>query len=398
MRIYESGVCGSFASLLYGFKKLLFFPPVLTLFMKRFFRLFTFYAAPVAVHWSFLFIMGWLVLASVLIQQPATSGLPEVLPKLMLLSGVLASVAGPALLRAWIAVRLNEKVEQIRLLPVGADVTTERTVPLGWPNWFFYLVGPVVNLLIALVVFLLMPLETDKLFTDWPEPASNQDELSVLFWLNLGLAVLPLLPTFVAGSNALWLEVLSLRMDRSQAIRVITFMGKGIALGVMLAGAVLSVELATFGVLLFVANHTQRELARRLKVVKDVTVKQVMNPHLVRVLPTERIQEILSRETILGKEFVVVEHDKVLGVLSFIEIARLYQAGADRLPVAYVMERNFTVLDVQEKLEQVCQQAQWEAAPVYLIYQQGQPAGVVRPESVAEVILRLREESLRLIP
>ncbi len=139
------------------------------------------------------------------------------------------------------------------------------------------------------------PLETDSLFTDWPAPAFNPDELSILFWINLGLAVLPLLPTFVAGRDALWVEVLSRGMDRSQAVRVTALTEKAVALGAVLAGVVYSPVLASFGVLLFAVKDGQWETSRRLGLVKGVTVKQVMSPHLVRVQPTDRVREIMGR-------------------------------------------------------------------------------------------------------
>ena len=366
--------------------------------MHRFFTLFSFRAVPVAVHWSFLFIGGWIVLDPVLASQPASLSLQALLPKLILLLAILASVLGPALIRAWVALRADRKVNKIRLLPIGAAIAMDRAAPLSRPLVLFHLVGPVVNGLIALVVLLLLPGNLSGLLTSWQEPASGQNWLYSLLWVNLGLAAVPLLPTFSAGSDNLWVEVLSGRMDKYKAMRVVAVTGNMIAVGVMLLGAVYSLVLASFGGLLFIASHTQWDMVRRLRLLRDVRVRSVTKPDFELVQPNDRIREIIARVNVIGKAFLVMEHEQIVGVVSFMELVELYQAGADRLPVGYVMERHFSCLDATRKLEEVYQEAQWEAAPLYLVYEDGTLLGVTRLEEIKELLSKLREGHSQLIP
>ncbi|MFI5153963.1 MAG: site-2 protease family protein [Chitinophagales bacterium] len=188
------------------------------------------------VHWSFLLIPAWLVVINIIARQ-APSGIIWVLLLLVLyVVSLFLHELGHYLVGRTLGYRQN----QLLLLPSGAvgRVLDERFTLIE--KLLIRLAGPLTNLLIAIILkMFILPYAAY-----WNEPSNigvvePGNFLFQLHLINLGLAIVNLLPVMPMDGGSMLKDILSSNPNSRKSYRVVALFSRGAAFCTLLAGIIL---------------------------------------------------------------------------------------------------------------------------------------------------------------
>jgi CBS domain-containing protein len=214
--------------------------------------------------------------------------------------------------------------------------------------------------------------------------------LARLAWVNLALGTFNLLPAFPMDGGRVLRAILAMRMDHGRATRIAAGLGRALATVLGFIGLFAS------PVLLFVAvfvwlGATAENGAEELKIAtRGLRVSDAMVRDFEVLLPGDSLATAADH-VLAGFQthFPVVEHGRVVGVLSNGElIAGLAERGGDAA-VESVMRRDVELIDANETLEQGLERlhpptrAAFAALPVFAA---GELVGMLTLEGVGELV------------
>ena len=185
----------------------------------------------VYMHATFLLLIGWIALTSLLAGGTAASALQGVLFILLLFACVVAHEYGHALT----ARRYGIKTRDITLLPIGGVARLERMPDKPLQELWVALAGPAVNVVIAALLFAwlllsggLAPLDTLSI--------TGGSLLERLMVVNISLVLFNLIPAFPMDGGRVVRALLALRLEYGRATQIAATLGQGMALLLGLIG------------------------------------------------------------------------------------------------------------------------------------------------------------------
>ncbi|MBJ41700.1 MAG: hypothetical protein CMJ80_00120 [Planctomycetaceae bacterium] len=188
--------------------------------MTRSFRITRLAGIDLSVHWTFLLLLGWIVLASL------TGGAAFAAYQLALVMALFACVVLHELGHAMAARVFGIPTHGITLLPVGGVAQLDRIPRDPRQEWIIALAGPAVN---VVIVGILLPIAL--LIHSFTLGASfiGTEFLMRLVWMNVSLVVFNLIPAFPMDGGRLLRATLATRSDYVTATRTAKRVGQGVA-------------------------------------------------------------------------------------------------------------------------------------------------------------------------
>ena len=252
------------------------------------FHMLTLFGIRVRVHFTFILLLVWM---AVLAPNLSSNG---VLLGLVVL-GLLVSVIIHELGHALTARRYGIETREIVLTPVGGVARLDG-YPQGTAELAIAIAGPLVNLILAIVVFL------GLLAAGLPPWGAGAvvDLPSALQWLlvgNLGLFALNLLPAFPLDGGRILRSALSFLMGQERATKIATRLGMVLA-GFMGLAALIPWQLGVpFNVLLFLTAlfvllgaSRESSLVRTLQALEGRRAGEAMMTRCERLAPQDTIE------------------------------------------------------------------------------------------------------------
>lgn len=252
------------------------------------FHMLTLFGIRVRVHFTFILLLVWM---AVLAPNPGSNG---VLLGLVVL-GLLLSVIVHELGHALVARRYGIETREIMLTPVGGLARLDG-YPQGLAELAIAIAGPLVNLILAIAVFLGL---ASAGLPPWGAGAVV-DLPSALQWLligNLGLFALNLLPAFPLDGGRILRAALSFPMGQERATKIATRLGMVLA-GFLGLAALMPWQFGvTFNVLLFLTAlfvllgaSRESSLVRTLQALEGRRAGEAMMTRCERLAPQDTIE------------------------------------------------------------------------------------------------------------
>lgn len=297
-------------------------------------RLFTWFRIPVRLHWTFGFIFLYVY------YEWDKQGAPnEQLPWLM---GLVLAMFFCVLLHeyghALTARRYGISTRDIILTPIGGIARLERMPSKPWQEFVVAIAGPLVNVGIALVIYLVFKTALPE---QWGAIQSGMEALNMedpetgdiiarsalppyiellynLFIVNIGLTVFNLLPIFPMDGGRVLRALLSMKLGRPKSTRIAARIGQTAAL----AGAVYALweghyQLLILCFFVFVAARTENQIVQMDDFLLRYRVSDLMRPQFTRFYANDWIRtaiELLQRS--LERHFLVFDlDDRLAGLL-----------------------------------------------------------------------------------
>ena len=208
------------------------------------FHLFTLFGVPVKVHWTFLALIGYVVMMGMEDQQD-TRG---IIARVLLVLGVFLCVVAHEYGHILSARRYGIMTHDVILSPLGGVARLHNIPEKPIRELVVAFMGPVVNLIIMAICFLgviaLNEGEFELGLSMSPENISSF--LSTLFVINGSLFLFNLIPAFPMDGGRIFRALLSMGTNRVNATRIASFVGQGLAVVAILGVVLYKTGLFTF--------------------------------------------------------------------------------------------------------------------------------------------------------
>ena len=343
----------------------------------------------IKVHWTFLILLGWFFFSYYRDASQVESGLYAVGLVFAVILSVLAHELGHGLM----AKRFGFRNRETALLPIGGLATLDRVVEKPSEEISIALAGPAVSLLIAAGLYAYMAVTSQLVnLVNYAETVSALDSsffAENLFAVNLGLALVNLIPAFPMDGGRMLRAVLSMRWGRAKATRFASGIGRALAIGFVFMGFFGNFWLVFIGLVIYLGALAQSHQVLTKSILEGEQVSAVLSTSYASLSvndPLQKAVDLLQSEK--GKEFLVLDTERVVvGVLTREALISALSSGQSNMQVKDVSLARPLELHKQMPLQEAFELMMGEHATVCPVYDGQNLAGVLCLDNLQEFLL-----------
>jgi Zn-dependent protease len=335
------------------------------------------------VHVTFLILLAWVGLSHYLLRY----SWEDVADGILFIIALFAIVVLHELGHALTAKRFGVRTRDITLLPIGGVARLERIPDEPRQELLVALAGPAVNVLLAAILFAVLA-AGERLTALTDVTLVGGDFLSKLMWINVSLAVFNLLPAFPMDGGRVLRALLAIRMNYLRATQIAASIGQGIALLFGLLGLFVNPFLVFIALFVWMGAAQEAGMAQMRSALGGIPVGQVMTTEFRTLSPHEPLSQA-ARQTLAGyqHDFPVIEHGRVVGVLTREGLLAGLTKGGPQAEVGEAMQRSFETADPAEMAELALARLQSSACRSLPVLRNGQLVGIVTLENAGEFMM-----------
>lgn len=277
--------------------------------------------------------------------------------------------------------------KDITLLPIGGVSRFERLPEKPSQEFAVAVAGPIVNVLIAAVIYLVLFL-TDGFKPVTGLSITNGPFLERLLVANLLLAGFNLIPAFPMDGGRALRALLATRMDHAAATQVAAAIGQGLALIFGLVGLFFDPFLVFIALFVWIGAAHESQSVQFKDAFSGTPIRAVMLTDF-KTLSTNDTLGAAMKAVLEGSQhdFPVMWGDRVMGILTRANLlAGLSEFGPEQL-VTKVMEREFEIADPNEMLQNALQRLASTPVRVMPVLQDGTLVGLLTQENLGEYLM-----------
>ena len=305
----------------------------------------------IEVHWTFTLLLLWIVFLDIQRGGNLSSVILNIVFILMLFVCVVLHELGHALT----ARRYKINTRRIMLLPIGGVASLEKMPDKPAQELLVALAGPAVNLVIAILLLLIVPLrvylgmdaESLEQLMDAP---SIQTLLFYLLVANIMLVAFNMIPAFPMDGGRVFRAILSFGMDRTKATEIAASLGQVLAVIFFILGLFFNPFLVLIALFIFIGAYGENKMVKQSSLVEGHQIEEAMLTNISILHPENTLSEVVE-VVIAGSEknFVVMDGDNIKGLLYHKQI--LSNAKNDHVKVGAIMNPDFKILRVSDPLQ-----------------------------------------------
>lgn len=360
--------------------------------MKGSFKIAQIRGVNVFIHWTFLLLAGWLLLAYLRYGAGPAQVAWVVLFILAVSVCILFHEAGHAI----VASRFGIRARNIVILPVGGIASIEKFPDNPFQELMISLAGPVVNLVIALLVW--APGTPHESFRTLPGNLDITPWQAFFYSLrvaNLGLALFNLIPAFPLDGGRVLRAILAFRLNYVRATTVATIIGKVTAI-ILIAGGILLLNPipAITGIFIVFSADTEEYYLRLRSLVAGIKLHEVLMydfTSLQAEMTVEEASGILASNH--NKYFILMEGTLPIGSVNRLEIIKAIAEMRYAMSLRDLIKEPLECLDGSENVQDVLEKLARDEEHIYPVLDQGRFAGIVTLDHIIEYLLLHRADS-----
>lgn len=307
----------------------------------------------IKVHWTFLFIIVWVVFLEI----NKGGDLKSVLFNIALVLVVFLCVVLHELGHAMTAQHFGIKTRKITLLPIGGIASLEKIPEEPKQELLVTVAGPLINIVIALILYFVIPVQK-ILANNFLDIIENLNELSLtnflfyIFMVNIMLVIFNLIPAFPMDGGRVLRALLAMKLGRVKATQIAANIGQTIAVVFLLLGMLFNPFLILIALFVFVGAYGENKMVQQLELIKGHTVNEAMLTNITLLNTEDTISRVIDLIlTGTEKDFIVVQDDKPLGILLNADIIK--NSNNRDLLVSEIMKTSFKEIKINDKLSNV---------------------------------------------
>jgi Zn-dependent protease len=336
----------------------------------------------VYMHVTFLMLLAWVAISHYLERRRVMDAGAGLVFILALFAIVVLHELGHALTARHYGIRTRD----ITLLPIGGVARVERMPDDPKQEVVVAFAGPLVNVALAAVLFMLVPAATSPA-TMGEIQRLGGDFLGKLAWVNVSLAAFNLLPAFPMDGGRVLRAMLAMRMDYVRATDIAAKVGQALALMLGLLGSFTNPLLIFIALFVWVGATSEAGMVQLKSALGSIPVSQVMITRFETLAPGDTLQRAMDH-VLAGfqHDFPVMEADRVVGVLTRGDLIKGLSEKGGEASVAAAMTPHFETVQSLEMLDRAFERLQSAACPALPVLQGGKLVGVLTPDNVGEFL------------
>lgn len=365
--------------------------------MKNTFTLMTIRGTKLGIHWSFLLLIGWLLIIE---GQSGKSALHTIW-SLIIILGILTSVIIHELAHMFSASYFGIKTRDILLSPVGGFTHLSSQPDTPARDIMISLSGPLVNLLIG---FLLIPLLPEQAPVWESVPLFlNTDRTNFLFLMhavNILIALVNLIPVFPMDGGRILRGVLEAFMTPVKATNITIWTGRFISLLFFATGILnVNVLLIAFGLYLLLQGAVEKEHAIIRIRLAGLLLKDLMITRYHTVPAGMALRDALEALADYRQPyFIIMDQERPVGVLDRGKMIRSINRKYIGHPVKELLEGDCKPLDGGMSAIAAWDQLPPEFDAIMPVTVNGNMAGIISRNTIVEyLILHGQEDALEQV-
>lgn len=340
----------------------------------------------VKVHWTFLLIILWVVFLEVSRENNLEAILWSVFFVLVLFACIVLHELGHALT----ARNYNIGTRQITLLPIGGVASLEAMPEDPKEEFFVAIAGPIVNVVIAIVLYLIVPMggylnQDPEMLEKTMSSINSANFLFYLFSANVMLVVFNLIPAFPMDGGRVFRALLSMKFDRVTATQMASRMGQGVAFFFFLIGLLYNPILILIAIFVYFGAQGENIMVQQLALLKDHKVKDAMMTDITTVHPEDTFSDVV--DIILSgteRDFVVVENGKVRGILYQDDLMQAYKTKDTSVKVRDIMDSEFHSVQTSDKLTDIYRKVRTNSKSFFPVLKGEELVGAIDMNNINE--------------
>ncbi len=338
------------------------------------------------VHWTFLLLIGWVILANA--RWGVT--IEPMFWSVLFILAVFACVTLHELGHALTAARFGIKAKNIVLLPIGGIASIEKFPDNPKQELMITAAGPMVNIIIAIALWLIFSPETS--FWSVPQDTSithGHDLLYNLRIVNVWLAIFNLIPAFPMDGGRILRALLGFKLNYIQATSIAAKIGKVIAVIFIGLGIIIvNPFLPLIGLFIIFSASTEEYYLRLRSLVKGIKLDEVVMYDYNSLQANMTVREAaIILENNHHKFFVLMDGVKPIGTLNRLEIVKALAEMKYNEVLKNLVQGELVFFDANEEVDKVLEKLAGNDERIFPIMQNGQLKGVVNLNHIIEYLL-----------
>ncbi|THU39532.1 site-2 protease family protein [Niastella caeni] len=288
--------------------------------MRGSYKILTVRGISLHIHWTFLLLIGWVLL----VNATAGNNIEQISWSVLFLLAVFVCVTLHEFGHALMAARFGIQAKEIVLLPIGGIASIEKFPDTPRQELAISIAGPLVNLVIAGLLWLFIP--NMSLIAREPHMTimHGHDFLYNLRIVNIALAVFNLIPAFPMDGGRILRALLGFKLNYIQATTIAATVGKIIAILFIIAGIVfINPFLPIIGVFIIFSAGAEEYYLRLKSLVKGIKLNEVLMYDYNSLQANMTVQEasnILNSNH--SKYFILMDGINPVGAINRMEIIK----------------------------------------------------------------------------
>lgn len=340
----------------------------------------------IKVHWTFLFLIIWIVFDE--INRGGNTN--SILFSIALVLAVFFCVVLHELGHALTAKLFGIQTKKITLLPIGGVASLDSIPESPKQELLVTVAGPLVNVLLAGLLYFIVPVQ-EFMHLNFGEVIYTlnkftlQNFLFYLFVVNVSLVIFNIIPAFPMDGGRILRALLAMKMNRVKATQIATNIGQFIAVLLLLIGLVENPFLVFIALFIFLGAYGENQMVHHLALLKGHTVEEAMMINITTFNPEDSIDLVVNK-IISGTEndFIVVKDDVIMGLLYHHDII---ENSNKNVLVKDVMNSNFKTVNPSNDLKDIFTLIYSDKRGFFPVVEKGKLLGAIDAINLNEYIL-----------
>lgn len=336
----------------------------------------------VRIHVTFFLFLVWIAAA-----QWRAGGQEAALVGVVFIMLVFGCVLAHEFGHIFAARRYGIRTPEVTLSPIGGVASLERIPDDPRQELVVALAGPAVNVVIAVVLFLILGAAVDM-----TAPIENPGVglLARLAAANVWLVLFNLIPAFPMDGGRVLRAVIAMRRPHAEATRIAARIGQGAAFVFALVGLFVNPILIVIALFIYLAASAEAQHVATRELGHDLPVGAAMVSIVETLPPSATLDDAVAcllRTT--QKEFPVVDGAGIpRGLVTRDTMIAALRGSGPGTPVLEIMIRDVPRIGHRQPLEAgLALLSQSRAPALFVTTEAGHLLGLLTPENVGELML-----------
>jgi|RhiMetdeSRZDD1v2_1073273.scaffolds.fasta_scaffold12365_3 Zn-dependent protease len=354
--------------------------------MRGAYKLLSIRGINIFIHWTFLLLIGWVLL----VNGSMGNNIEQLTWSVLFIVAVFACVTLHELGHALMAARFGIKAKNIVLLPIGGIASIEKFPDNPRQELAISIAGPVVNIIIACLLWLILLPHTS--FMETPQDISimhGHDFIYNLRIVNIGLAVFNLIPAFPMDGGRILRALLGFKLNYIQATTIATTVGKIIAVIFIVLGILfINPFLPVIGIFIIFSAGAEEHYLRLKSLVKGVKLNEVLMYDYNSLQANMTVQEAANvLNSNHSKYFVLMDGANPIGAINRLEIVKAIAEMNYNEPLRKLVKVKLEYLNGNNEVETVLEKLAHNDEHIYPVMDNSHFLGVVNLNHIIEYLL-----------